>query len=140
VSGQSAQAPWSLLGPKHERGAAPPAPEVPALPVIKDITVSPDKIVAVADVIEEQARALERKITEHIGALSLPAPADDIVSQEAVEVWNTVISGGQDSYRNRVLAYVKGLHNLADQLRAAGRRYQAGDEDGAAAIQDAAGR
>ncbi|WP_307845749.1 hypothetical protein [Saccharomonospora sp. NB11] len=108
--------------------------------MIKDITVSPDKIVAVADVIEEQARALERKITEHIGALSLPAPADDIVSQEAVEVWNTVISGGQDSYRNRVLAYVKGLHNLADQLRAAGRRYQAGDEDGAAAIQDAAGR
>ncbi|EHK81669.1 hypothetical protein SZMC14600_21413 [Saccharomonospora azurea SZMC 14600] len=108
--------------------------------MIKDITVSPDKIVAVADVIEEQARALERKITEHIGALSVPPPADDIVSQESADVWNTVISGGEDSYRNRVLAYVRGLQNLADQLRAAGRRYASDDEDNAAAIRDAGGR
>ncbi|EHR63816.1 hypothetical protein [Saccharomonospora cyanea] len=109
------------------------------MPVVKDITVSPDKIVAVADVIEEQAKALERKIIEHVDALSFTPPAGDIVSQEAAEAWNTVVSSGEHSYRNRVLAYVYGLHSLADQLRAAGRRYLTDDEDNAATVRDAGG-
>ncbi|EID54471.1 hypothetical protein SacxiDRAFT_2241 [Saccharomonospora xinjiangensis XJ-54] len=148
MSGQSTKAsgsptssePSPGTGGETRAGGGPSGPpDVPGLPVIKDITVSPDKIVAVADVIEEQANALERKITEHVGALSLAPPADDIVSQHAVEAWNTVISDGENSYRNRVLAYVHGLHGLADQLRAAGRRYLADDEDNAASVREAGG-
>jgi hypothetical protein len=138
VSGQSAKASWAFLESDVPEGATA-APEVPGVPAVKDITVSPDKIVAVADVIEEQATALERKISEHLDALSFTPPADDIVSQAAAEAWNAVISSGENSYRNRVLAYVHGLHNLAEQLRAAGRRYLADDEDNAAAVRDAGG-
>jgi hypothetical protein len=142
VSGQPAKSPWGFWGWESDQGvpgAAPAVPEVPGLPVVKDITVSPDKIVAVADVIEEQAKALERKVTEHVGALSIESPADDIVSQEAAEAWNAVISSGENSYRSRVMAYVHGLHDLAEQLRAAGRKYLAEDEDNAATVREAGG-
>ncbi|OQO90557.1 hypothetical protein B1813_13430 [Saccharomonospora piscinae] len=109
------------------------------MPVVRDIAVSPDRIVAVADVIEEQAKALERKVTEQVGALNIKAPADDIVSQEAAEAWNAVVSHGENSYASRVMAYVHGLQGLADQLRAAGRRYLSEDDGNAAALGDAAG-
>lgn len=102
----------------------------------RDIQVSPDNILDVARVIEEQAGLLQEKIASHLAALRIPAPSQDIVSEHAVAGWNEVIGGGEHSYEYRVRAYVQGLRDLAEQLREAGDKYRVSEQEKAAAFGD----
>lgn len=105
------------------------AATVPDVPDASDIRVSPEQILAVAKVIEDQAGALAEKIRDQLGALAIDPPAEDPVSTNAVKGWNQTIALGEGSYATRVTQYVEDLRGLAEQLRRAAGHYQAGEED-----------
>ena len=105
------------------------ADTVPSVPGAADIQVSPDKILAVAKVIEDQAGELVEKIRDELGALAIDPPAEDPVSTHAVQGWNQTIALGDGSYAQRVTQYVEDLRGLAEQLRKAAGHYQAGEDD-----------
>lgn len=117
-------------------GAGGPGAGVPGVPEAYDIEVAPDKIVEVASVLDEQAGVLQRQLAQHLAALRIPPPSEDIVSTHAVEAWNHVIADGDGSYERRVRAYVEELRDLAEQLRDAARRYGVNEDEQAAALGD----
>lgn len=112
--------------------------EVPAVPSAKDLEVEPGKLLDAATVIEGQADELRKRVSRELDALRIEQPSEDMVSSHAVRGWNSVIVEGEGSYYQRVLAYADGLHNLAEQLRAAGERYAAGEHERSAAVVRAA--
>jgi uncharacterized protein YukE len=120
-------------------GGSELASSVPAVPPARDIEVAPERILDVAAVIDEQASALQRKLAEKLAALRIPPPSQDIVSTHAIEAWNEVIAGGEDSYERRVRAYVQELRELAGQLRSAAETYRLGEDEKAAAFGDRRG-
>ncbi|OZM71544.1 hypothetical protein CFN78_20025 [Amycolatopsis antarctica] len=120
----------------------PPAPvsalagSVPGVPGAVDIEVEPERVAAVAKVIEDQANALHEKLRNQLGHLHIDAPSEDVVSTHAIEAWNKIVSDGEDSYEQRVRAYVTGLRELAQQLRGAGEQYTDGEQDRADSLGD----
>lgn len=112
----------------------PGAGVVPSVPSAADIDVAPDQVTEVARVIDAQADALEKKLSEHLGSLHIPAPAEDIVSKNAIEAWNDVVSAPEDSYAAHARTYVEDLRSLATQLRRAGEKYAESDEEKADAL------
>lgn len=115
------------------------AGSVPAVPRAHDLEVAPDRILAVATVIEEQVDFLQHKLAQQVAALRIPAPSEDIISMHAVEAWNEVITGAEGSYEQRVRAYVQQLRDLAEQLREAGKGYAASEDEHAAVFDDQRG-
>lgn len=106
----------------------------PSVPSAGDIDVAPDQVGDAARIIEAQAEALEKKLSEHLGSLRIPAPAEDIVSKHALEAWNDVVSGPEDSYAAYARTYVQDLRSLATQLRRAGQAYSESEEEKADAL------
>lgn len=109
---------------------------VPGVPSARDIQIAPDKILDVARIIEEQAAALQGKLAQHLAALRINAPSEDVVSTNVVQVWNEVIAGDEGSYERKVRSYVLQLRSLAEQLRKASGTYQLDDEEKAASFGD----
>lgn len=101
----------------------------PSVPSAGDVDVAPDKVADAARIIEAQAEALDRKLSEQLGALQITPPAEDIVSKHAVEAWNDVVSGPEDSYAAHARTYASDLRSLATQLRKAGETYSESDEE-----------
>lgn len=102
---------------------------VPAVPGARDIQVEPGKLLEVAGVIEEQANQLQNRVSAQLGSLRIAPPSQDIVSTNAVEAWNSVVIDGEESYGSRVWAYIVGLRDLVQQLRAASAAYETGEDD-----------
>lgn len=109
---------------------------VPGVPNAVDIEVDPDRVLAVAKVIEDQANALHERLRNQLGDLHIDTPSNDIVSTHAVEAWNKIISDGEGSYEHRVRSYVRGLRDLAEQLRNAGGKYADGEQEKADSFGD----
>ncbi|WP_007027536.1 PE domain-containing protein [Saccharomonospora iraqiensis] len=105
----------------------------------RDLEIEPDKIEAVAGIVEEQAAALRRKLDEQTPALTVLPPSEDIVSVHVAEAWNTLITEGNGCYVERVRAYEAGLVELAARLRLASREYAENEQDNAAAVHGAGG-
>lgn len=122
-------------GPVSTGAFITPAPvstlngSVPAVPGVFDLAVEPDKVLAVAKVIEDQADALHERLRNELGNLRLESPSEDIVSTHAIEGWNQVVAEGDGSYAERVRNYVSDLRNLAGQLRKAGQKYATDEDD-----------
>ena len=112
---------------------------VPAVPGVVDIQVEPDQILQVAKVVNEQADALEDKVRQLLVALTIDAPADDVVSTTAADAWNRLVARGDTSYAKRVQDYLANLRGLATQLRQAAGHYQAGEDEKIAALGDRGG-
>ncbi|WP_052583654.1 PE domain-containing protein [Saccharomonospora iraqiensis] len=105
----------------------------------RDLEIEPDKIEAVAGIVEEQAAALRRKLDEQTPALTVLPPSEDIVSVHVAEAWNTLITEGNGCYVERVRAYEAGLVELAARLRLASHEYAGNEQDNAAALHGAGG-
>lgn len=105
----------------------------------RDIEIEPGQVEAVAEIVEEQAEALRRKLDEREPALTVPPPSEDIVSVHVAEAWNAVITEGDGCYVERVRAYEAGLRELAQRLRLASRSYAGNEQDNAAALRGAGG-
>jgi uncharacterized protein YukE len=109
---------------------------VPEVPGVADIHVTPDNLLQVAKIINDQADQLDDKLHQKLIELNIDAPSTDVVSSTAADAWNRLIARGDGSYAVRVQTYVRNLRNLATQLRAAAAQYQASDEEKAAALGD----
>lgn len=107
---------------------------VPSVP--HDLRVDPDKVLLVAQVVNEQADALDDRIRQKLIDLNITAPAEDVISSTATDAWNRLVARGEDSYAARVQAYVSNLRDLAAQLRQAAQAYQAGEEEKVIALGD----
>ncbi|QWF80820.1 type VII secretion target [Amycolatopsis sp. CA-230715] len=109
---------------------------VPRVPGMKDIDVDPDQVLEVAKIVEDQANALQARLTVHLDALHIDPPAQDVVSGAAVSAWNQLVADGDASYAKRVREYVQNLRDLAGQLRDASHKYVASDEEKAESLRD----
>lgn len=109
---------------------------VPTVPGMADVQVDPDKLLAVAKVVEDQANALQDKLRERLGELHIDPPSEDAISTYATKAWNMLVSDGDESYAKRVRSYVQGLRDLVEQLREAAKRYQLGEDEKTAAFGD----
>ncbi|GAA1985240.1 hypothetical protein GCM10009754_73570 [Amycolatopsis minnesotensis] len=101
-----------------------------------DIDVEPDRVLEVAKIVEDQANALQARLSVHLDALHIDPPARDVVSGAAVSAWNDLVADGDASYARRVREYVQNLRDLAGQLREASHRYVASDEEKAESLRD----
>lgn len=110
------------------------AASVPVVP--KDIQVKPDKVLAVAEVVEDQAGALQDRLKQQLGELRIDPPAADTISTHAIRAWNELVADGKDSYAQRVREYVRQLRELGQQLRAASQRYQQDERERADSLGD----
>src|SRR5215217_2121808 len=115
-------APGSFVGPND------PAPPVLAPKSGADISVSPDQVLTVASLFEEQANALSKQLDADLGALSITGVSADEVTKPIVEAWNQMISVHPDSYASRVKIYVENLHKFVAQLRYAAKTYRISDD------------
>ncbi|HKN54951.1 MAG TPA: hypothetical protein VJX66_20800 [Amycolatopsis sp.] len=120
-----------MTGSAHDLTSA-----VPVAPGAGDIIVDPAKVLDVAKVVEQQVTVLEDKLLTRLGELHIDSPSADIVSTNAIDAWNSLVADGEKSYAAQVRAYVAGLHQLVEQLRAAAKDYKVSDEEKAAAFGD----
>lgn len=98
--------------------------EQPSGPNAAQLEVEPENLTKVADVIEEQADVLTKKVNDELGALHVDDPSIDITSRHAARGWNALLTAGQDAYSDRVLRYAAQLHELVERLRAAAAEYE----------------
>jgi len=102
---------------------------VPPVPHAQELQVDPDKVLLVAQVVDEQAAALDDHVRQKLIDLHITAPARDVVSTTAVDAWNRLVATGDTAYATRVQDYIANLRDLAAQLRRAAQAYQAGEEE-----------
>ncbi|WP_442874523.1 hypothetical protein [Amycolatopsis sp. NBC_00438] len=105
-------------------------------PAAADVLVHPDKVLAVARIVEEQANALEDQLLTRLGELRIDAPSADVISTQSMAAWNSLIADGDRSYAGQVREYVAGLKRLVSQLRDAAKDYQVSEDEKAAVFGD----
>lgn len=92
------------------------------------IQVTPEQLLAAAKIIEAQANTLADRLVAAEGSIRVDAPAHDVVSVHVVEVWNTLVTDGDEALLPRAMAYLDSVRALAARLRAAAGGYT-GDEE-----------
>ena len=97
-------------------------------------TITPDNVLAAAQIIKAQADTLKEKLENAGGDLLVVPPGDDDVSTRVAPAWNDLLVYNNDSYANRIRQYVDGLHNLAQQCAESARTYGYTEEQVAAAF------
>jgi len=97
-------------------------------------TITPTNVLAAAKIIQSQADTLRNKLDGAEDDLRVDPPGQDDVSTRIAPAWNDLLLDREDSYRNRIRAYVQGLYNLASQCAESARTYGYSDEEIAAAF------
>jgi hypothetical protein len=97
-------------------------------------TVTPQNVLAAAQIIQTQAEALEDKLKSAAHDLRVDPPGDDDVSTRVAPAWNDLLLDNSDSYRNRIRDYITGLRNLAQQCADSAKTYGYSDEQIVAAF------
>lgn len=117
-------------------GVADPASRsgVPAGSSATELEVEPANLTEVADVVEEQADRLAKKVRDELESLHIDDPSIDITSRHAARGWNALLTAGQDAYCDRVQRYVMQLQELVARLRAAAAEYEQNEHSTAAAL------
>lgn len=86
-------------------------------------TVNRENVLAAARIIETQIEALREKWRDGVKELRIKPPGTDDVSVRMAAAWNDLLLADDDSYRNRIADYLKGLENLKDQLADSAKAY-----------------
>ena len=97
-------------------------------------TVTPDNVLAAAKIIQNAADNLQNKLQDSRHELVVAPPGDDDVSTRVAPAWNDLLVYNDSSYASRILQYVEGLHNLAQQCAESARTYGYTEEQVAAAF------
>lgn len=92
-------------------------------------TVNRDNVLAAAKIIESQADALKDRFAGIRRDLRINPPGNDQVSERMSAAWNDLLLDDEDSYRNRITAYIAGLRRLAVQLGDTARAYGFSEEE-----------
>jgi hypothetical protein len=86
-------------------------------------TVSQHNVLAAARIIEAQADALTQVWKNARRDMNISPPGSDDVSTRIAPAWNDRLISDEDSYANRVGAYITGLKKLAVQLGDTAKSY-----------------
>ncbi|MCT2586002.1 hypothetical protein [Actinophytocola gossypii] len=86
-------------------------------------TVNQDNVLAAARIIEAQADVLRRLWLNTRDDLRIEPPGNDDVSTRIALAWNDRLVDDDDSYAERISAYVVGLRKLAVQLGDTAKAY-----------------
>jgi hypothetical protein len=86
-------------------------------------TVDQHNILAAARIIEAQADALFKTWKNARRDMNVEPPGTDDVSMRIAPAWNDRLVSADDSYTNRVGAYITGLKKLAVQLGDTAKAY-----------------
>ncbi|GAA4444291.1 hypothetical protein ACFQV2_38045 [Actinokineospora soli] len=79
--------------------------------------VNKDNVLVAAKIIQSQIDALRERLDDAKDDLQVVPPGGDTVSGLVAEEWNKRLIYDDNSYSQRVAAYVEGLDNLVRQLR-----------------------
>jgi hypothetical protein len=97
-------------------------------------TVNKDNVLAAARIIESQADSLMERFRLIRRDLEVTPPGNDEVSVRMAAAWNDILLEDEDSYRNRIAAYIGGLRKLAVQLADTARAYGYSEDEISAAF------
>lgn len=86
-------------------------------------TVNQHNVLAAARIIESQADALTQIWKSARRDMNISPPGSDDVSTRIAPAWNDRLISDEDSYANRVGAYITGLKKLAVQLGDSAKAY-----------------
>ncbi|MGH3759537.1 hypothetical protein [Actinophytocola sp.] len=86
-------------------------------------TVNQHNVLAAARIIESQADALMDTWKNARRDMNIEPPGSDDVSMRIAPAWNDRLVSDEDSYANRVGAYITGLKKLAVQLGDTAKAY-----------------
>lgn len=100
-------------------------------PSTQKFEVNKDNVLQAGKIIQDQAAVLRRKLDRSYRDLRIPLDARgaDPVSADIVNAWNDRLVDNQDSYAERVNAYISALDGLATQLKASAQQYGFTEEE-----------
>ncbi|KJK42081.1 hypothetical protein UK23_38830 [Lentzea aerocolonigenes] len=90
--------------------------------------VEKDTVLQAGKVIHDQWLFLQEKYSEVLPKLRI-VTMDGKVTSDVVTAWNDRLLFHDDSYANRILAYLKALESLSDQLKTSAQQYGFTDEE-----------
>ncbi|MGW6443955.1 hypothetical protein [Lentzea sp. NPDC055074] len=91
--------------------------------------VEKDTVLQAGKVVHDQWRLLDDEYKDKAELLRIRTASGDKVTADVVEAWNDRLVINDDSYGNRIKAYIDALKNLSDQLKASAQQYGFTDEE-----------
>lgn len=97
-------------------------------PSTQQFHVDKDTVLKAGKVIHDQMILLTQALEKTLPKLRI-ITMDGKVTSDVVTAWNDRLLFHEDSYANRIRAYIKTLENLSDQLKVSAEQYGFTDED-----------
>jgi len=98
--------------------------------------VNHENVLLAGKIVQSQIDSLRDVVENAIYDLQIDPPGDDVISRELAPAWNWRLSESEDSYSNRVAAYLDSLNSLAISLRYSALSYGYTEEDITSAFGD----
>jgi hypothetical protein len=102
---------------------------VSAGPSTQKFHVKKETVLQAGKIIHDQAELLDREYQDKAELLRIRTVGGDKVTTDVVEAWNDRLVFHDDSYGNRIAAYISALKNLSDQLRTSAEQYGLTEEE-----------
>lgn len=102
---------------------------VSAGPSTQQFHVRKDTVLQAGKIIHDQWMLLESEYADKVDLLRIRTVGGDKVTTDVVEAWNDRLVFHDDSYGNRIAAYIEALKSLSDQLQASARQYGFTEEE-----------
>ncbi|PWK90442.1 hypothetical protein C8D88_101458 [Lentzea atacamensis] len=98
-------------------------------PSTQKFHVEKDTVLKAGKIICDQWMLLEREYRDKVELLRIRTVGGDKVTTDVVEAWNDRLVFHDDSYGNRISAYITALKSLSDQLRTSAQQYGFTEEE-----------
>ncbi|NKE63705.1 hypothetical protein FXN61_46130 [Lentzea sp. PSKA42] len=98
-------------------------------PSTQQFHVDKDTVLKAGKVIHDQWMLLDKEYMDKADLLRIKTVGGDKVTTDVVEAWNDRLAFHEDSYSNRIAAYIEALKSLSDQLKASAQQYGFTDEE-----------
>lgn len=91
--------------------------------------VEKDTVLKAGKVIYDQWKLLANEYQDKVELLRIRTVGGDKVTTDVVEAWNSRLVFHDDSYGNRISAYIEALKSLSDQLKTSAQQYGFTEEE-----------
>lgn len=98
-------------------------------PSTQQFHVDKDTVLKAGKVIHDQYDLLERAYADKVELLRIRTVGGDKVTTDVVEAWNDRLVFHEDSYANRIEAYIKALKGLSEQLKVSAQQYGLSEDE-----------
>jgi hypothetical protein len=101
----------------------------PAAPTAASLKFNKDNVLQVGHIVRIAVDEARAKVQDLASYMQVRPCGEDIVSKEAAKAWNARLTGGPESYAERLLEYIQNVSDLADQLKETAKQYGYTDEE-----------